>query len=144
MEPFNTNISLAFPFSLALKQDLFHLITMMSLSSKGSPKNCSSTNYTRNFIECCGLYNHNHYLCWCSISSLEHFPIEMDCRTSLLFFFFAIVTFVSSFLLSNCYRTLDNVTRKRNYPYMDVVRVYLGSSLSLYNHSSLKFRIWFQ
>ncbi|KHN31711.1 Putative amino acid permease 7 [Glycine soja] len=39
----------------------------------------------------------------------------------------AIVTYISSFLLSDCYRTLDPVTGKRNYFYMDVVRVYLGS-----------------
>ncbi|KAL5125979.1 putative amino acid permease 7 [Glycine soja] len=41
--------------------------------------------------------------------------------------FCAIVTYVSSFLLSDCYRTLDPVTGKRNYSYMDAVRVYLGN-----------------
>ena len=41
--------------------------------------------------------------------------------------FCAIVTYVSSFLLSDCYRTLDPVTVKRNYSYMDAVRVYLGN-----------------
>ena len=40
----------------------------------------------------------------------------------------AIVTYISSFLLPDCYRTLDPVTGKRNYFYMDVVRVYLGSN----------------
>ena len=40
--------------------------------------------------------------------------------------FCAIVTFVSSFLLSDCYRNPDPVTAKRNYCYMDAVRVYLG------------------
>lgn len=39
----------------------------------------------------------------------------------------AIVTYISSFLLSDCYRTPDPVTGKRNYSYMDAVRVYLGS-----------------
>ncbi|KAL5164568.1 putative amino acid permease 7 [Glycine soja] len=38
----------------------------------------------------------------------------------------AIVTYISSFLLSDCYRTPDPVTGKRNYSYMDAVRVYLG------------------
>uniref|UniRef100_K7MWR2 Amino acid transporter transmembrane domain-containing protein n=1 Tax=Glycine max TaxID=3847 RepID=K7MWR2_SOYBN len=38
----------------------------------------------------------------------------------------AIVTYISSFLLPDCYRTPDPVTGKRNYFYMDVVRVYLG------------------
>ncbi|KAL1347526.1 hypothetical protein HN51_023594 [Arachis hypogaea] len=40
---------------------------------------------------------------------------------------FAIVTYISSFLLSDCYRTPDPVSGKRNYSYMDAVRVYLGS-----------------
>ncbi|CAL5202422.1 unnamed protein product [Lathyrus oleraceus] len=38
----------------------------------------------------------------------------------------AIVTYVSSFLLSDCYRNPDPVTGKRNYSYMDAVRVNLG------------------
>ncbi|KAK7277009.1 hypothetical protein RIF29_18158 [Crotalaria pallida] len=41
--------------------------------------------------------------------------------------FFAVVTYVSSFLLSDCYRTPDPVTGKRNYSYMDAVRIYLGN-----------------
>ncbi|CAK8565829.1 unnamed protein product [Lathyrus sativus] len=39
----------------------------------------------------------------------------------------AIVTYVSSFLLSDCYRNPDPVTGKRNYSYMDAVRVNLGN-----------------
>ncbi|KAE9598578.1 putative amino acid transporter, transmembrane domain-containing protein [Lupinus albus] len=38
----------------------------------------------------------------------------------------AIVTYVSSFLLSDCYRNPDSVTGKRNYSYTDAVRVNLG------------------
>lgn len=41
--------------------------------------------------------------------------------------FCAFVTCISSFLLSDCYRSLDPVTGKRNYCYMDAVRIYLGS-----------------
>ncbi|XP_020202636.1 probable amino acid permease 7 isoform X2 [Cajanus cajan] len=40
-------------------------------------------------------------------------------------FFCAIVTCITSFLLSDCYRTLD-LTGNRNYNYMDAVRNYLG------------------
>jgi len=40
---------------------------------------------------------------------------------------FAIITYVSSSLLSDCYRTPDPVTGKRNYSYMDAVRVNLGT-----------------
>ncbi|XP_061367395.1 probable amino acid permease 7 isoform X2 [Gastrolobium bilobum] len=39
---------------------------------------------------------------------------------------FAIVTYISSFLMSDCYRNPDPVTGKRNYSYMDAVRVNLG------------------
>ncbi|CAJ1960244.1 unnamed protein product [Sphenostylis stenocarpa] len=39
----------------------------------------------------------------------------------------AIVTYISSFLLSDCYRTPDPVTGKRNYSYMDAVRIFLGN-----------------
>ncbi|KAJ1410855.1 Amino acid transporter, transmembrane domain [Sesbania bispinosa] len=38
----------------------------------------------------------------------------------------AVATYISSFLLSDCYRTNDPVTGKRNYTYMDAVRTYLG------------------
>ncbi|KAL1332660.1 hypothetical protein HN51_061440 [Arachis hypogaea] len=38
----------------------------------------------------------------------------------------AIVTYISSFLLSDCYRTPDPVTGKRNYSYMDAVTNNLG------------------
>ncbi|MED6135488.1 hypothetical protein PIB30_046963 [Stylosanthes scabra] len=39
----------------------------------------------------------------------------------------AIVNYVSSCLLSDCYRTPDPVTGKRNYSYMDAVKVNLGN-----------------
>ncbi|KAK7289651.1 hypothetical protein RIF29_03451 [Crotalaria pallida] len=39
---------------------------------------------------------------------------------------FAIVTYISSSLLCDCYRNPDPVTGKRNYSYMDAVRVNLG------------------
>lgn len=38
---------------------------------------------------------------------------------------FAIVTYVSSFLLADCYRCPDPVTGDRNYSYMQAVRVFL-------------------
>ncbi|KAL9403068.1 hypothetical protein Peur_000040 [Populus x canadensis] len=44
------------------------------------------------------------------------------------FLCFAIVTYVSAFLLSNCYRSPDPVTGTRNYSYMHAVRVYLGKT----------------
>jgi len=39
----------------------------------------------------------------------------------------AIATYVSSFLLADCYRHPDSVTGKRNYSFMDAVRVNLGN-----------------
>lgn len=44
--------------------------------------------------------------------------------------FFAIVTYVSASLLSNCYRSPHPVTGTRNYSYGDAVRVNLGSKLT--------------
>ena len=41
---------------------------------------------------------------------------------------FDIVTYVSAFLISNCYRCPDSITRRRNYFYADAVRVNLGSN----------------
>ncbi|KDP32643.1 hypothetical protein JCGZ_13193 [Jatropha curcas] len=41
---------------------------------------------------------------------------------------FAIVTYISAFLLSDCYRSPDPVTGTRNYCYMDAVRVNLGKT----------------
>ncbi|KAK7320293.1 hypothetical protein VNO77_29629 [Canavalia gladiata] len=41
--------------------------------------------------------------------------------------FCAFVTYISSFLLSDCYRILDPVTGKRNYSYISAVRIYLGN-----------------
>ncbi|KAJ6980571.1 amino acid permease 7 isoform X3 [Populus alba x Populus x berolinensis] len=40
---------------------------------------------------------------------------------------FAIVTYISAFLLSDCYRSPDPITGTRNYSYMHAVRVNLGS-----------------
>lgn len=39
---------------------------------------------------------------------------------------FAIITYVSSSMLSDCYRSPDSVKGQRNYSYMDAVRVNLG------------------
>lgn len=39
---------------------------------------------------------------------------------------FAIVTYFTSLLLADCYRSPDSVTGKRNYTYMDAVRANLG------------------
>ncbi|KAF5479124.1 hypothetical protein F2P56_005624 [Juglans regia] len=39
---------------------------------------------------------------------------------------FAIVTYISAFLLADCYRSPDPITGTRNYSYMDAVRVNLG------------------
>ena len=41
--------------------------------------------------------------------------------------FFDIVTYVSAFLVFDCYRCPDSITRRRNYFYADAVRVNLGS-----------------
>lgn len=41
-------------------------------------------------------------------------------------FLFSFVTYYSSTLLSDCYRTGDHVSGKRNYTYMDAVRSILG------------------
>lgn len=40
---------------------------------------------------------------------------------------FAIVTYISSFLVSDCYRISDSESGKRNYSYTEAVRVYLGT-----------------
>ncbi|XP_020595064.1 probable amino acid permease 7, partial [Phalaenopsis equestris] len=45
-------------------------------------------------------------------------PLAMLC--------FAILTFISAFLLSDCYRSPNPITGIRNYSYMDAVRVTLG------------------
>ncbi|XP_020221166.1 probable amino acid permease 7 [Cajanus cajan] len=39
---------------------------------------------------------------------------------------FAAITYISSALLSDCYRSPDSITGKRSYSYMDAVRVNLG------------------
>lgn len=46
---------------------------------------------------------------------------------------FAIVTYISAFLLSDCYRSPDPVTGSRNYSYMDAVRVNLGTICNFIN-----------
>lgn len=40
---------------------------------------------------------------------------------------FAIVTCISSFMLSDCYRSPDPVTGRRNHTYMSAVRINLGT-----------------
>ncbi|XP_042520764.1 probable amino acid permease 7 isoform X1 [Macadamia integrifolia] len=45
-------------------------------------------------------------------------PLSMFC--------FAVVTYVSSFLLSDCYRYPDPVTGARHHSYMEAVKTYLG------------------
>lgn len=42
---------------------------------------------------------------------------------------FAIITYYTSTLLADCYRSPDSVTGTRNYTYMGVVRAYLGMDL---------------
>ena len=39
---------------------------------------------------------------------------------------FAIITYISSHLLADCYRYPDPVTGKRNHSYIEAVRIYLG------------------
>ncbi|XP_062178959.1 amino acid permease 1-like isoform X2 [Phragmites australis] len=39
---------------------------------------------------------------------------------------FSVITYYTSSLLADCYRTGDHVTGKRNYTYMDAVAAYLG------------------
>ncbi|KAG6735362.1 hypothetical protein POTOM_062070 [Populus tomentosa] len=41
---------------------------------------------------------------------------------------FAIITYISAFLLSDCYRSPDPITGTRNYSYMHAVRVNLGKT----------------
>lgn len=42
---------------------------------------------------------------------------------------FAVITYYTSTLLADCYRSPDSVTGMRNYSYMGVVRAYLGMHL---------------
>jgi amino acid permease len=42
---------------------------------------------------------------------------------------FAFITYYTSSLLADCYRSGDQLTGKRNYTYMDAVAAYLGISL---------------
>lgn len=44
---------------------------------------------------------------------------------------FSFITYFTSTLLADCYRSPDPVTGKRNYTYMDVVRANLGPLLRL-------------
>lgn len=46
----------------------------------------------------------------------------------VVLFFFATVTYVSSSLLSDCYRSPDPITGTRNRSYVDAVRVILGTT----------------
>lgn len=54
---------------------------------------------------------------------------------------FAIITYLSAFLLSDCYRSPDSVTGKRNHSYMDAVRVNLGSKTADHLYYSVVFNI---
>jgi hypothetical protein len=40
---------------------------------------------------------------------------------------FAFITYYTSSLLADCYRSGDQATGKRNYTYMDAVAAYLGT-----------------
>lgn len=51
-------------------------------------------------------------------------------------FLFSFVTYYTSSLLSDCYRSGDPVSGKRNYNYMDAVRANLGKHL-LFLHPPL-------
>jgi len=42
---------------------------------------------------------------------------------------FAFITYYTSSLLADCYRSGDQATGKRNYTYMDAVAAYLGTLL---------------
>ncbi|RVW50131.1 putative amino acid permease 7 [Vitis vinifera] len=80
---------------------------------------------TRNFMELHRSHNYCCYRSWGSISGMEHCTVGMD-SGAISLFCFAIVTYVSAFLLSDCYRSPHPVTGTRNYCYMDAVRVNLG------------------
>jgi amino acid permease len=45
---------------------------------------------------------------------------------------FALITYYTSGLLADCYRTGDPVSGKRNYTYMDAVAAYLGKYYSFH------------
>lgn len=44
---------------------------------------------------------------------------------------FALITYYTSSLLADCYRSGDQLTGKRNYTYMDAVAAYLGTTYFL-------------
>ena len=46
---------------------------------------------------------------------------------------FSLITYFTSSLLADCYRSPDPVTGKRNYTYMDAVRANLGRFTFTYN-----------
>lgn len=48
-----------------------------------------------------------------------------------ILFAFSFITYFTSTLLADCYRSPGPVTGKRNYTYMDVVRSHLGNSYFL-------------
>lgn len=47
---------------------------------------------------------------------------------------FSFITYFTSTLLADCYRSPDPVHGKRNYTYMDVVRANLGNIILSYNY----------
>lgn len=62
---------------------------------------------------------------------------------------FAIITYLSAYLLSDCYRSPDSVTGKRNHSYIEAVRVNLGSKntfiillISVFNTGYVSLRYW--
>jgi amino acid permease len=44
----------------------------------------------------------------------------------IVLFLFALVTYYTALLLTDCYRSPDPVSGKRNYTYMDAVKANLG------------------
>lgn len=45
---------------------------------------------------------------------------------------FSVITWFTSILLADCYRSPDPITGRRNYTYMDVVKANLGKLLTLF------------
>jgi hypothetical protein len=49
---------------------------------------------------------------------------------------FALVTYYTALLLTDCYRSPDPVSGKRNYTYMDAVKANLGKYYIKHSHST--------
>ena len=52
---------------------------------------------------------------------------------------FSFITYFTSTLLADCYRSPDPITGKRNYTYMDVVRANLGNNLITLDQNMVQF-----